>query len=37
LLNFASAWIVSKVTAPPPDHIQHLVEDVRVPRAASSS
>jgi cation/acetate symporter len=37
LLNFASAWIVSKVTAPPPDHIQHLVEDVRVPRAASTS
>jgi cation/acetate symporter len=37
LLNFGSAWIVSKLTAPPPDHIQHLVEDVRVPRAASTS
>jgi cation/acetate symporter len=34
LLNFVSAWVVSKMTAPPPDHIQHLVEDVRVPRAS---
>jgi cation/acetate symporter len=28
------AIVVSKVTAPPPEHIQHLVEDVRVPRGA---
>jgi cation/acetate symporter len=34
LLNFVSAWVVSKLTAPPPEHIQHLVEDVRVPRAS---
>ncbi len=34
LLNFCVAWAVSKVTAPPPDHIQHLVEDIRVPRGA---
>ncbi len=32
ILNFAVAYGVSKVTAPPPDHIQHLVESVRVPK-----
>ena len=37
ILNFVSAWLVSKVTAAPPDHIQHLVEDIRVPRGASRS
>jgi len=31
LLNFTAATIVSKFTAPPPEHIQHLVEDIRVP------
>ena len=35
LLNFVSAWLVSKVTAAPPEHIQHLVEDIRVPKGAS--
>ncbi|MEJ2383828.1 MAG: cation acetate symporter [Xanthomonadales bacterium] len=35
LLNFVSAWIVSKVTAAPPEHIQHLVEEIRVPKAAA--
>jgi cation/acetate symporter len=34
LLNFVSAWLVSKVTAAPPEHIQHLVEDIRVPKGA---
>jgi cation/acetate symporter len=32
LLNFAVALIVSQLTAPPPDHIQHMVEHIRVPR-----
>ena len=32
LLNFVTAFVVSKLTAPPPDHIQHLVEDIRVPK-----
>jgi cation/acetate symporter len=32
-LNFAVAWAVSRVTAAPPEHIQHLVEDIRVPHA----
>jgi cation/acetate symporter len=37
ILNFVSAWLVSKVTAAPPDHIQHLVEDIRVPRGAGGA
>ena len=37
LLNFASAWVVSKLTAPPPEHIQHLVEDIRVPRSSTAA
>jgi cation/acetate symporter len=37
LLNFATAFIVSKLTAEPPEHIQHLVEDIRVPRGAGSA
>ena len=34
MLNFIAAIIVSKVTAAPPEHIQHLVEDIRVPKGA---
>jgi cation/acetate symporter len=37
VLNFVSAWLVSKVTAAPPDHIQTLVEDIRVPRGAGGA
>ncbi len=33
ILNFATAILVAKVTAPPPVEIQKLVESVRVPRA----
>jgi len=33
ILNFAVALIVSHLTAPPPDHIQHMIEHIRVPRA----
>ena len=36
-LNFASAILVSKVTAPPPEHIQHLVEDIRVPKGSGAA
>ncbi len=36
-LNFASAMLVSKLTAEPPEHIQHLVEDIRVPRGAAGA
>jgi cation/acetate symporter len=34
LLNFVVAGLVSRVTAAPPEHIQHLVEDIRVPKGA---
>ncbi len=34
LLNFAVAIIVSRLTAPPPEHVQHLVENIRIPRHA---
>ncbi|RCX33581.1 sodium:solute symporter family protein [Thioalbus denitrificans] len=37
LINFAVAIAVSKVTAPPPDHIQHLVEDIRIPKGAGQA
>jgi cation/acetate symporter len=37
VVNFAVAYGVSKVTAPPPDHIQHLVEDIRVPHGAGEA
>ena len=35
LINFVVAILVSKVTAEPPEHIQHLVEDIRVPKGAA--
>ncbi len=31
MVNFAVAYIVSGMTPAPPEHIQHLVEDIRVP------
>jgi len=37
LVNFAVAYGVSKVTAPPPEHIQHIVEDIRVPHGAGEA
>ncbi len=37
LINFAVAFIVSSMTPPPPDHIQHLVEDIRVPVGAGAA
>ena len=37
LANFAVAIGVSKVTAPVPDHIQHLVEDIRIPAGAAAA
>ncbi len=33
ILNFASAYIVSSMTAPTPRYIQELVDNVRIPRA----
>ena len=37
LVNFAVAMIVCKMTAEPPEHIQHLVEDIRVPHGAGAA
>ena len=37
LANFAVAIGVSRMTAPVPDHIQHLVEDIRVPAGAGAA
>jgi len=37
MLNFTSAYVVSKFTPPPPEHIQHLVEDIRVPMGAGDA
>ncbi|MCI5062952.1 sodium:solute symporter family protein [Algiphilus sp.] len=34
VINFAVAFTVSRMTAPPPAHIQELVEHVRIPRGA---
>lgn len=37
VLNFITAFVVSKVTSAPPEHIQHLVEDIRTPRGAGGA
>ena len=37
ILNFLVAFGVSKVTAEPPAHIQHMIEDIRVPKGAGSA
>ncbi|MCK7575758.1 MAG: cation acetate symporter [Chromatiales bacterium] len=37
LANFLVAALVSALSAPPPEHIQHLVEDVRIPRGAGAA
>ncbi|OHC72624.1 MAG: cation acetate symporter [Rhodoferax sp. RIFCSPLOWO2_12_FULL_60_11] len=34
LVNFAVAFLVDKVTPEPPEHIQHMVESVRIPRGS---
>jgi cation/acetate symporter len=34
LFNFIVAFAFFKFAAPPPEHIQHLVEDVRIPRGS---
>jgi len=37
MLNFIVATLVARVTTAPPDHIQHLVEDIRVPKGAGAA
>jgi len=37
VLHFIVAYIVSRMTAPPPQHIQDLVESIRIPRGAGDA
>ena len=37
LVNFVVAFIVARITEAPPEHIQHLVEDIRVPKGAGAA
>ncbi|MCG6863528.1 MAG: cation acetate symporter [Chromatiaceae bacterium] len=37
LVNFVVAYFASRATAAPPEHIQHLVEDIRVPKGAGEA
>jgi cation/acetate symporter len=36
-VNFVVAFIVSRATAAPPEHIQHLVEDIRIPKGSGEA
>ena len=36
LVNFIVAFVVDKMTKEPPEHIQHMVENVRIPRGAKA-
>jgi cation/acetate symporter len=36
-LNFTVAIVVSRLTAPPPENIQLMVEEIRVPRGAGAA
>ncbi|MCH7559170.1 MAG: cation acetate symporter [Planctomycetes bacterium] len=37
VLNFVVALVVSRFTAPPPAHVQALVEEIRIPKGASEA
>lgn len=37
LINFFVAFVVSSFTPAPPEHIQHLVEDIRIPSGAGAA
>lgn len=37
VLNFVVAWAVSRATAAPPESVQHMVEDLRIPRGAGAA
>ncbi len=37
LINIIVALVVSRMTAPPPDNIQQIIEDIRVPKGAGSA
>jgi cation/acetate symporter len=37
LINMAVTITVSRLTPPPPERIQHLVEDIRIPKGAGEA
>lgn len=37
LLNFITAIVISGLTDDPPEHIQHLVEDIRIPKGTGQA
>jgi len=37
VVNFAAAYVTMKLTGEPPEHIQELVESIRVPRGAEAA
>ncbi|MBK7873416.1 MAG: cation acetate symporter [Saprospiraceae bacterium] len=37
VINLVVTFVVSRLTAPPPEKIQHLIEDIRVPRGAGGA
>ena len=37
MLNFAVAMLVSSMTPEPPEEIQHIIEDIRIPRGAAEA
>lgn len=37
VVNFSVAYVVSMMTPEPPEHIQHMVEDIRVPAGAAAA
>ncbi|TCK07063.1 sodium:solute symporter family protein [Marinobacterium mangrovicola] len=37
ILNLIVATVISRVTPPPPEEIQHIVEDIRIPRGAGAA
>ncbi|MDX1724011.1 MAG: sodium:solute symporter family protein [Pseudomonas sp.] len=37
IFNFIAAIAVAQVTAAPPEHIQHIIEDIRIPRGAGAA
>ncbi len=37
VLNFIVSFVISRMTPPPPTHIQDLIEDIRIPRGAGQA
>ncbi len=37
LINFVSCFLVSKFTPPPPENVQEMIQDIRIPRGAGKA